>query len=107
MRVTRNDLVARRGYDTKYASHVIRLALQGVELMTDGVINLPMVPSFRNLIVEIRSGAYRLDHVMQMAQELEADLDYAIDRADCPDECDLNAVNNLLERMYRQAYGLS
>jgi hypothetical protein len=34
--------VAVHGYDTKYAMHVLRLGLQGVELLTTGRFTLPV-----------------------------------------------------------------
>lgn len=38
----RPELVERFGYDTKYASHALRLGYQGVELMTTGRLTLPL-----------------------------------------------------------------
>ena len=40
----RPELVDRHGYDTKYASHALRLGLQGLELVTSGRLTLPMRP---------------------------------------------------------------
>lgn len=39
---SRPELIAAHGYDTKYASHALRLGRQGVELLTTGTLSLPM-----------------------------------------------------------------
>ena len=38
----RPELVARHGYDTKFAMHALRLGMQGIELLTTGRITLPV-----------------------------------------------------------------
>jgi len=40
----RPELVARHGFDTKYASHALRLGRQGVELSRTGRLSLPLPP---------------------------------------------------------------
>src|SRR5438874_885859 len=41
-RPNRPELVEKYGYDTKFAAHALRLAIQGVELFTEGRNHLPM-----------------------------------------------------------------
>ena len=38
----RPELVERYGYDVKYASHALRVAYQGLEIVRDGCLALPM-----------------------------------------------------------------
>lgn len=54
--VTRPELIEKYGYDTKYAAHAIRLALQGYEFLTTGQVTLPMVGYDRDRVVAVRTG---------------------------------------------------
>lgn len=52
----RPELIEKYGYDTKYASHMIRLGHQGLELARTGKLSLPMEEGVRNHIRDIRQG---------------------------------------------------
>jgi hypothetical protein len=62
----RPELVERYGFDTKYAAHAVRLAVQGVELLTTGRLTLPMDDPWRSTILGIRTGAYSLAEALRM-----------------------------------------
>lgn len=63
----RPEMVAEHGYDTKYAMHALRLALQGVELLTTGRITLPVPEPHRTYLRAIRQA--RLAHVTQVVAD--------------------------------------
>ncbi len=75
--VTRPELVEAYGYDTKYAAHVIRLGLQGTELLTTGRMSLPMQEADRELCVKVRTGGFTLVQVSEQIIEAEKRLDAA------------------------------
>jgi hypothetical protein len=52
----RPELVARYGYDVKYASHALRLAYQGLEIARDGRLTLPMPEAERRRVLEVKRG---------------------------------------------------
>ncbi|MFA9271687.1 MAG: DNA polymerase beta superfamily protein, partial [Baekduiaceae bacterium] len=52
------------GYDTKYAMHALRIAHQGVELLTDGVITLPVAEPARRGLRAVRAGGVPLAAVL-------------------------------------------
>jgi predicted nucleotidyltransferase len=105
-RVKRPELVERLGFDSKYAGHVIRLALQGTELMTTGKLSLPMAESDRKLVVDVRTGKCPLPEIVQMASDLGTILKGAIEHADLPENADRGLVNDLLIQIY-DAYWLN
>jgi len=72
--VTRPELVEKYGYDVKYAGHIIRLGLQGQELLLTGRITLPMPEEQRNLVLGVRTGAYTLHQVSAMIEDVEKQL---------------------------------
>lgn len=89
MRVTRTELIEQYGFDTKYAGHVIRLAHQGVELMSTGHLTLPMLKEQSEEVVGIRTGKFTYQQVLTRAGELERQLKDALNSSalpECPDE---------------------
>lgn len=104
MRVTRTELIDKYGFDTKYAGHAVRLGLQGIEYVTYGTLTLPMPVHERWLCIDIRQGKYTLAETLKIIQEVEADLVYAIEKSQLPEEVDHERINNFLEQCYRDAY---
>jgi hypothetical protein len=52
----RPELVAAHGYDTKYASHALRLGIQGIEVATTGRLTLPMPEHVRAHVLAVKRG---------------------------------------------------
>lgn len=71
---SRPELVARYGYDTKYAGHLLRLGYQGLELTGTGRLSLPMLEPVRSHIVDVRTGKVSEADVLAEATEIEAQL---------------------------------
>jgi hypothetical protein len=53
---TGRSLVARYGYDVKYASRALRLAYQGLEITCDGRLTLPMPEPERERVLRVKRG---------------------------------------------------
>jgi hypothetical protein len=64
MPTTRTELVKLYGFDTKFASHALRLAIQGVFLLRHGFIQLPMEDPFLSLVRSIKQGHVKKDEAM-------------------------------------------
>lgn len=90
--VTRPELVDKYGYDTKYAGHVVRLGVQGCELLMTGRINLPMAPTMRQLVVDVRTGKFTLAQVSQYIIDAEQGLDLAYAQSSLPERPDTERV---------------
>ncbi len=56
MRVNRPELIEQYGYDTKYASHALRLALQGIEIAEHARLTLPMPEADRLRVRAMKTG---------------------------------------------------
>ena len=52
----RPELVAKYGYDVKYASHALRLAYQGLEVARDARLTLPMPAAERERVLRVKRG---------------------------------------------------
>lgn len=104
--VTRPELVAKYGFDTKYAGHMIRLGLQGVELLATGRIKLPMRDGDADLIRRIRQGRLPLGWCLHEAERLENQIKMLLDGASTlPDHPARDAVNDWLFDTYTKHWG--
>jgi uncharacterized protein len=103
-RTNRPELIEQYGYDTKYAGHMIRLGVQGIELLQTGKITLPMPEPWRSMIVDIRQGKFTRVAVLALAADLEKELEQLIPTCDLPDEPNMNHVNLWLVRAYQDAW---
>lgn len=104
MRVRRAELIGQFGYDTKYAGHVIRLGLQGVELLRTGRLTLPMPLGDREKVLAIRQGRMALQDVLTWAGELEAELRDLAETSPLPPEPNAEAVDRWLIGAYRSKW---
>ena len=96
----RPELVAVHGYDTKYAMHVLRLGLQGIELLTTGRITLPVPEPHCAYLRSIRRGERPLAEVLDAVADAEARLAQLRDSPAIADQPDRRWVDDWLHRSY-------
>jgi predicted nucleotidyltransferase len=96
----RQDKIDEFGFDTKYAMHLIRLALQGVELTQTGKLTLPIAEPNRSYLLAIRGGEVPLKDVLSLADELEAQMKRAFDTCSLPEEPDYKTVQEFMLNVY-------
>jgi hypothetical protein len=101
---TRPELVEKYGFDTKYASHVVRLGYQGCELLKTGRLTLPMPEAQREIVRDIRSGKWRLEDVSEMIDTLETSLTGEYNRSPLPEAPDYLAVERWMIERYVSAW---
>lgn len=101
-RVNRPELIEKYGYDVKFASHAIRLGLQGVELLRYRRVILPMEPGYREHILAIKRGEVPYDEVMAEVDELARELESLRSQNHwrIPEEPDREAIDRWLHRAY-------
>jgi hypothetical protein len=80
----REELVQKYGFDTKFAMHMVRLGIQGVEFLRTGRLTLPMAEPERSWIRSIRVGKVPLQEVLTRAGELEREIKDLIDGGPLP-----------------------
>lgn len=101
MRVKRPELVEAYGYDTKYAAHIIRLCLQGIEYMDTGRLTIPMKEDDADLIRQVRRGEWKENQTLTLIGQLDGALKEAVDESPLPPEPEYENVNAWLETSYR------
>ncbi|MGY1651433.1 nucleotidyltransferase domain-containing protein [Geodermatophilus sp. SYSU D01119] len=70
----RAELVDAHGFDVKFATHALRLGLQGVELLRTGRITLPVPEPDRAYLRRVRRGEVPLAEVVAAVDDAEARL---------------------------------
>lgn len=97
----RKGIVRQHGYDTKNASHLIRLLRMGVEFLESGQLNVFREHDAEELMA-IKRGAWTLDQVQTAAEELFARAGVAKNATPLPAHPDVEMVEHFLLHTHRQ-----
>lgn len=95
----RPELVDVHGYDTKYAMHMLRLGIQGIEYVQTGRLTLPVPGADGDLLRDVRHGRFTLEEVIERADHNERTLEGLARTA--PDAADHTAINGWLLTVHR------
>lgn len=101
----RPELVERYGFDTKYASHAVRLGMQAWELASNGDIELPMREDMRCTVRAVKTGEYTFNAVIDMIARWELYTEAALRNSLLPDEPDYDCVNSWMIHAHQQHWG--
>jgi predicted nucleotidyltransferase len=107
LRVNRPELIEAHGFDTKYAMHVLRLAVQGRELLEEGRLTLPVPEPDRSTILAVRQGQMTLPETRSLIEESEAALVQAHERTALPERPDSARVEAWLVSAYLRHWGVA
>ena len=103
-RTNRPELVQQYGFDSKFAYHMVRLGLQGVELLTTGHIELPIAEPERTWLQELRAGKYTKEEALERADDLLDQLNTLRKTADLPEWPDAKAIDAQLLDWYERGW---
>ena len=98
----REELVLKYGYDTKFASHYIRLLLEGIELLNTGKLEFPL--EYAYIIKGIKLGQKSLDDVLFFGESLENNLRAAYEKSKVREYSDFEFLNNMTIKMLKNYY---
>ena len=93
----RTELAEKYGYDTKFASHLIRLLLECQQVLVEHTLDFPL--SQNNLVRDIKLGKYSLEEVLVKADELEKLIDLAYTTSDLQHHANTEEINKLQIRL--------
>jgi hypothetical protein len=91
--VERAKLEEKSGYDTKHASHLVRLMRMGLEILVDGKVVVKRPD--RDEILSIKNGGWSYDKVMEYAHDMQSKLDDAYKITKLPKNVDYIKINDL------------
>ena len=97
--VSRPDLVEKYGYDTKFAMHALRLAYQGLELLTTGGLTVPVAEPALSTLRAVRQGLVDEAEALRLIEDVEADLRQKV--ADCSLVADRYVINLFMVDTHR------
>lgn len=101
----RLELVAKYGYDVKYAVHLIRLLYQGIEILTEGTLTLPY--TYNKELLDIRLGKWKYEDVLAKYEYLNNLADTAYQKEVIPNRPDEEAINKFLIKMLEEYWEIS
>lgn len=104
-KVSRPELVAAHGYDTKFAMHALRLGLQGIVYLTERRIELPIPEPTRTYLRDVREGRIDFPTVLARIMEVEARLKAVAE--ECQWHPDRKRINSFLVEAHLHAWGAS
>ena len=100
----RKDLLTRHGYDTKFASHLVRLMLEGKELLSTGRLEFPL--RYAQTILDVKLGKWKMTEVLEYAEELEQNVVDAVELSALPKRPRYNEVQELVKRLLKDFHGV-
>lgn len=99
----RKDLVAKYGYDTKFAYHIVRLALQAEQILETHDMDFSVNASF---IKEVRNGRFAtVEELKDWYNRKEKDLDEWYLKSTLQHKPDRNFLKNILLACLEMEYG--
>lgn len=104
--VMREELIAEHGFDTKFAMHMLRLGLQGCELLTTGQLQLPINGKDRDYLLSVRNGKVPLDACFERQRELEAKLKSLLDNSSVQEQPRTAEVEKWMLDVYSREWRL-
>jgi predicted nucleotidyltransferase len=104
----RPELVARFGYDVKYASHALRLAYQGLEITRDRRLTLPMPAIERARVLAVKAGEVPdLGEVLAEIDTVAGEVERRLAEGDTPlpERADEAAISDWSVSAHRRHWG--
>ncbi|MGD8305114.1 MAG: nucleotidyltransferase domain-containing protein [Ignavibacteria bacterium] len=95
----RKALIEKFGYDTKNASHLIRLLRMGIEFLTTKQLNV--LREDAQQLIAIKKGEYSLEKIQQMAEDLFNSARAAFINSSLPDYPNEKKANELLIKIIK------
>lgn len=97
-----SDFVSKYGYDTKFASHLIRLLTEGGELLRTGKLLFPLHNAEE--ILAIKNGNLTVHEVLEYAEELEDTMRGLKEKTSLPKKPQYDKVEKCLMQIVEMAH---
>lgn len=78
-KVNRPDLIEKYGYDTKFAMHALRLGFEGIQLLTERRLSLPVDEPNLSTLRAVRKGDIKFEEAFRLIEETELQLREVVD----------------------------
>lgn len=98
----RADIRAKYGFDTKFAMHMVRIGLQGLELVKTGTISCPVREPDLKWLQELRRGERTKEEALERAGKLERQITAAEEHSPLPDYPDMGEIDRWVISVHRR-----
>lgn len=97
----RAELERNFGYDTKHASHLVRLGFEAMDIFTEGTIHIPS----KNLetIRDVKNGKWTAEQVVAWAEEMFEKVNDAADKSTLPAKADRKTLRDMYAELMKAA----
>jgi hypothetical protein len=89
----RAEMERKFGYDVKHASHLVRLMLEGEELLAKGTITLPRPEA--DFLKKIKTGGYSYEQLLLMVENFDTKFEELYNTSSLPHTPDHKKVEEL------------
>jgi len=100
-RASRPELIAEHLYDTKFAAHAIRLAIQGQEYLLTGRVTLPIPEPTAQKLRDVRAGLVPEAEALVWCEQEREHLIAARDASQLPKHPDMAALDDFLVQWHK------
>ena len=100
----RPELKALYGFDTKFAMHMVRLGVEGEELLETGRISLPVREPWQAWLRELRQGKRTKQEALEATATLQASIERLLKTSPLPDRPPLDEANAWVVSAYQRVW---
>lgn len=101
-RKNRVELVEQYGYDIKFAYHAYRLGVQGLTMLDEGFVPIPLGGSQLDYANDLRAGTEPLTAVLEELDFLVESLKKSLDTTTLPEYADSGRINAFLVEAHQE-----
>lgn len=96
----RKELVEKYNFDTKFGSHLIRLILEGKELLETGELTFPL--KYKDLLLDIRKGKFTLNEVIELSEKEEKNVEELFLKTTLPHSPNFELIENFVMKIHKE-----
>lgn len=98
----RAETIEKHGFDTKFASHAVRLGLQVEQILVEHDLD---IERNKEILKSIRRGEWTIERIKEFCSQKERHLDELYQKTTLPHSPDEEAIKDLLMNCLEQHYG--
>jgi hypothetical protein len=96
----REELLTKYGWDTKFGGHLIRLMLEGIELLKTGNLVFPLKEA--EMLKDIRAGKWEMVKVLDYSYELEKEVESLTESSKLPSKPNIKEIEEFTIKTLRK-----
>lgn len=100
----RHELILKHGYDTKFAMHLLRLLLEGKELLNTGKIEFPLKK--KDFLLDVKKGRYTINEIMSISEQFENEILIDKENSKLPNAPSFDDANNLVKKIVKECFNI-